>query len=247
MIHPNVHSEHTQVHLYFHNSNFQICKRWLKSLDQHIFHCHSWVCSVCLYHIKGPTKSSWIRIEVRFLGKRQLSLYKSMNQGGGCIMVTSDGWPLGTDWKIPHLNSRQLEPCPMPGVQYQHRWSRQLEDTAGYSAGDLAHGQYGTVPVLVMAVKTKNAFIWIFATSRSAPTKQTVSLQRAHRGRWLEHLLFQSQVSLESGSENLTIWRWVTFSGSPTDFNSSGSGNLTICWLLMGNPTQTLESTASLD
>ena len=26
--------------------------------------------------------------------------------------MTRDGWPLGTDWKIPHLNSRQLEPCP---------------------------------------------------------------------------------------------------------------------------------------
>ena len=89
----------------------------------------SWVCSVCLYQIKEPTEVSWSWIGIRCLGKRQLLVYKSMNQGGGCIMVTSDGWPLGTDWKTPHLNSRQLEPCPMPRVQYQHRWSRQLEDT----------------------------------------------------------------------------------------------------------------------
>ena len=35
-----------------------------------------------------------------------------MTLGGG-YMVTRDNWcPLGTDWKIPHLNSRQLEPCP---------------------------------------------------------------------------------------------------------------------------------------
>ena len=39
-------------------------------------------------------------------------------------MVTRDGWPLGTDWKIPHLNSRQLEPCPhgtVPALVILHR------------------------------------------------------------------------------------------------------------------------------
>ena len=35
-----------------------------------------------------------------------------MTLGGG-YTVTRDNWcPLGTDWKIPHLNSRRLEACP---------------------------------------------------------------------------------------------------------------------------------------